>query len=370
MVQEQNNFSQKAKKYSLIKYTLSALETIFLLFLIFSFTINGFSKHIVRIIESFAGWGPLLLAIYLSFLYIGYAILTFPFSIYRGYILEHKFSLSRQSFKEWFLDYLKGQAISFLISLLVVSVFYILLKTSAQLWWLYISLFWIFFSIVLAKLLPIVIIPLFFKYKNISDGALKDRILRLAEKMKIRLLDIFEIDFSRKTAKANAALVGWGKTKRVILADTLKDKYTYDEIEVILAHEFAHFRLKHLIKLILINSLVTLSVFYFIYKTNSIVLGFFGFASISDIAALPVIFLYFVFFSIIFTPLQNYLSRMMERNADKMAIENTVFKDAFISLMEKLSTQNLSDRNPNPIIKFFFFDHPPIDERIRAAKAG
>jgi STE24 endopeptidase len=192
--------------------------------------------------------------------------------------------------------------------------------------------------------------------------------MRLAEKMKVKILDCFEIDFSKKTLKANAAFVGFGNTRRVLLADTLKDKYSHDEIEVILAHEFSHYRLKHIFKLIAINSLVTIFIFYIIFKTNTTVLSIFRFDSLTDLAALPIVFLYFMIFGIILGPLENYLSRLFEKNADRMSLEITGLKDAFISTMEKLSAQNLADRNPHPLIKFIFFDHPSIEERIKMAR--
>lgn len=222
---------------------------------------------------------------------------------------------------------------------------------------------------ILARLVPIIIIPLFFKYKKLSDEVLRQRILNLAKKMKIKLLDVFEIDFSKKTLKANAAFVGMGKTRRVILADTLKDKYTPEEIEVILAHEFAHYKMKHLLKLILLNSLVTLGCFYLIFRTSGSVLAAFGFSSLSDIAALPVVIIYFTLFGIITQPLTNLISRRFEKDADIAALKVTQNKDAFISMMNKLADQNLADRNPHPLIKFYFFDHPPISERISLAQA-
>lgn len=216
--------------------------------------------------------------------------------------------------------------------------------------------------------MPILIIPLFFKYRALSDNQLRQRILNLAHKMGVKILDVFEIDFSKKTLKANAAFVGMGRTKRVILADTLKDKYTYDEIEVILAHEFAHYRLRHLIKLIFINSITIILSFYLIYKTSDYVLGRFGLFSLSDISGLPIVLMYFVILGMITQPLENYLSRRFERNADLLALKTTDLKEAFISMMDKLSAQNLADRSPAKIIKIFFFDHPPIDERIEMAK--
>jgi STE24 endopeptidase len=268
---------------------------------------------------------------------------------------------------EWFKDQLKAAALSYTILLIVFLVFYYVIKNFIHSWWLVISVFWVFFNIVLTKLFPILVIPIFFKYKKLTDESLRLKILKLAGKMKVRVLDCFEIDFSKKTLKANAALVGMGRSRRVILADTLKDKYTPDEIEVILAHEFAHHRLRHIWKLLAMNSLATLIYFYLIYISSDFLLRFFGLGSLWDIASLPVVLLCFILLSLVTQPLSNYISRRFEINADKMALSVTGFKKAFVSTMDKLAEQNLADRSPHPLIKFLFFDHPPIDERIAMA---
>ena len=358
----------KAKLYSNIKYSLDIFGIICTLILLLLFLESGLSRSLVRYLNT-AAPGFLILPLYLLIVSLGYYLLDFPFNFYQSHLLEHKFSLSNQSLKSWFSDQLKAGLLSYLISLILVSAFYFILRHKPDTWWLAISIFWILFSVILAKLMPIVIIPLFFKYKKLSDENLRERLMQLAEKMKVKVLDCFEIDFSKKTLKANAAFVGIGNTRRVILADTLKDKYSYDEIEVILAHEFAHYQLKHLLKLVVVNSIITLIVFYLIFRTNVYTLNFFGLSSLNDLAALPVILIYFIIFGIITQPLEAFISRSFERSADSLALETTGLKDAFISTMDKLSQQNLSDRNPNPIIKFFFFDHPPIDERIRMARS-
>ncbi|MDD5662145.1 MAG: M48 family metallopeptidase [Candidatus Omnitrophica bacterium] len=356
----------RAKQYSNIKYTLEIAGIIYTLVIITLFLKSGLSQWFVLALSK-TQLTFLLLPLYLLIVSLGYYLLVLPFNFYQTYVLEHKFSLTTQPLADWFKDQFKSGVISYLIILILVSAFYFILKYNPDTWWLAVSIFWIFFSIVLAKLLPVVIIPLFFKYKKLSDGDLRQRIMRLAGKMKVKVLDCFEIDFSKKTLKGNAAFVGIGNTRRVILADTLKDKYNYDEIEVILAHEFAHYQLKHLLKLILVNSIITLAVFYLIFRTNAYILNLFGLSSLSDLAGLPVVLVYFIVFGIVTQPLEAFISRSFERSADSVALEATGLKDAFISTMDKLSQQNLSDRNPHPLIKFFFFDHPPIDERIKAA---
>lgn len=356
-----------AKSYSRQKYALSIIDIIYSIALILIFLGSGLSLSLEVFLKSSGLPKYLLSPVFFLAISLLYYLLNLPFNFYSSFILEHRFNLTKQKIGAWQLDQLKGAVLAYTISLILILTFYWVLGRFNQ-WWLVISAFWIIFSIVLAKLTPILIIPLFFKYKKLEDEILRQRILNLAAKMGVVILDVFEIDLSKKTLKANAAFTGLGKTRRVLLADTLKDKYSHDEIEVILAHEFAHYRLGHILKLIAVNSLVTLGLFYLIFRTSGNALSIFKLNSLIQLAGLPLIFLYFILFGIIMQPLEAFVSRFFEREADDLALKITCAKEAFISLMEKLAEQNLADRNPHPLIKFFFFDHPPIDERIRMAK--
>ncbi|MDD5128448.1 MAG: M48 family metallopeptidase [Candidatus Omnitrophica bacterium] len=357
-----------AKSYSQQKYFLSIIDTFYGIALILLFLGTGLCLFLEDFIRSLGLSGYLATSVFLLIILFIYYFLSLPFNFYAGYTLEHKFNLSKQKISSWWLDQFKSGVLAYIILLVLILCFYWILVKFDQ-WWLVVSVFWIVFSVLLAKLTPVLIIPLFFKYKKLEDEVLRQRIFDLAQKMQVKLLDVFEIDFSKKTLKANAAFTGMGKTKRVILADTLKDKYTHEEVEAILAHEFAHFQRKHILKLIIINSLLTLGLFYLIFKTNSYFLGAFKLNSLGQLASLPLVFLYFMLFGVFLQPLEAYVSRRFEREADALALKTTRNKEAFVSLMDKLASQNLADRNPHPLIKFFFFDHPPIDERIKAAKS-
>jgi len=356
-----------AKSYSHQKYTLAIIDIFYSITLVLIFLGSGFSLRLENALRSFNLPKYLLVAVFLLISSIIFYVFNFALNFYSSFSLEHKFNLTKQKLGAWCVDQLKSGIISYIISLILILSFYWVLSKFNQ-WWLVISIFWIIFSVVLAKLTPILIIPIFFKYKKLDDQILRQRILNLASKMQIKLMDVFEIDLSKKTLKANAAFCGIGKTKRVLLADTLKDKYNHNEIEVILAHEFAHYQLRHIIKLILLNSFVTLGLFYLIFKTSTYTLGIFKLNSLTQLASLPLVFLYFMLFGIIMQPLEAFISRRFEREADSLALKVTGTNEAFISLMEKLAAQNLSDRNPHLLIKLFFFDHPPIDERIKIAK--
>ncbi len=356
-----------AKSYSHRKYALSIIDIIYSITLLLIFLGSGFSLSLETFLKNINLSDYLLPAAFLLISSLLYYVLNLPLNFYASFTLEHKFNLTKQKAGAWWLDQLKSAILGYIISLILVLSFYWVLGKFIH-WWLVISVFWIFFSVVLARLTPILIIPLFFKYKKLDDEFLRQRIFNLAAKMRIKLLDVFEIDFSKKTLKANAAFTGMGKSKRVLLADTLKDKYSHDEIEVILAHEFAHYRLGHIIKLIILNSLLTLGLFYLIFRTSGHALAIFKLNSLAQLASLPLVFLYFILFGIIMAPLEALVSRLFEKEADNLALKVTGAKEAFISLMEKLAGQNLADRNPHPLIKFFFFTHPPIDERINSAK--
>ena len=364
----QDRLSLRSRQYSTIKYSLSIIELVFILLLLFVFLAFGFSSFLAKGLKVLVPGDFLALGLYLFIIYAVYYILSFPLNFYHNFILEHQFQLTRQSVKDWFFDQFKAGALYYAISLILLEVFFVSVKNQPRDWWWIISIFWIFSSLVLAKLAPVLIIPLFFKYKKLSDEELRQRIIKLSRKMKLPILDVYQIDLSRKTAKGNAALVGFGNTRRVILGDTLKNKYTPEEIEVILAHEFAHQKSAHLFKLIIAGALSTTICFFLIYKTSFHVLGLFGLEGLDDIAALPVTFIYLALSGMIFKPWENFLSRKFENDADKIAIASTGLKDAFISTMDKLAAQNLADRNPNPWVKMFFFDHPPIDERIKLAR--
>lgn len=304
---------ERAKDYSRRKYALAIIETLYLLLLLGLFLGLGLSKAIAHGISRFGLPAYMVLPAYLLLIYVLYWCLNFPLNFYHSFRLEHKFSLSNQKLKDWLQDQLKSGLITYIISLILLGSFYFILKNSPHTWWLVVSGLWIFFSVILSKLTPIVIIPLFFKYKKLEDEGLRQRIIQLAEKMQVGILDVFEIDFSKKTLKANAAFVGIGSTRRVLLADTLKEKYSTDEIEVILAHEFAHYRMRHLLKLIMVNSLAIILSFYCIFRTSGYFLNIFGLVSLSDIAALPLIMLYLITVSLVLGPFENYISRRLEK---------------------------------------------------------
>jgi STE24 endopeptidase len=192
--------------------------------------------------------------------------------------------------------------------------------------------------------------------------------MRLADQTGARVRGVFRINMSKETKKANAALVGLGKTRRIIIGDTLLDNFNNDEIEVVLAHELGHHKKMHLWKLLAFGTIITFIGLYLADVIMKKYLSYFGFNDISDIGAFPLLCLLVLGFSLLAMPLQNGFSRYLESRADMFALKTTRMPEAFISTMEKLARQNLSDTTPSRFIETIMYNHPPVAKRIKMAQ--
>lgn len=357
-----------AKKYQSAKIRLFFIElaVTIIYFLVFQFSgISRLTKsYVLRFFENQA----LIIIGYLFIFGAIYYLINFPIKFYSGFLLEHKYALSNQKFSGWLKDEAKATLISSAIFLMFVELFYYLLKISQGLWWLWMALIWFFFSIFFARIFPVLILPLFYKYKDIDNLNLKQALIDLAKRSGIEVLDVFQIDLSRKTKKANAGLIGLGKTKRIVLADNLTADYNEAQIKTVLAHELGHYKLGHMWKLLIFGAIISLVNFYIVFLSANYIIRILGIPHIYDIETFPAISLILALFSFATLPLCNGYSRKLEREADAFSLANTKDKGAFISCMQRLAQQNLSDPSPNRFIEILFYDHPPISKRIKFAQ--
>jgi len=261
----------------------------------------------------------------------------------------------------------KSAALSLSLFLVFMHVLYVFLRHFERTWWVWIAFFWFFATVLLAKITPILIMPLFFKYSELEKG-IKKRVILLSKKCRIKILNVYKIDFSKKTNKLNAAVTGLGRTRRVVLADNLVRDFTGEEIDGVLAHEFGHHRFRHMWKLMAFGLISTSFSFFAVYLASSGMITFLGGENIHDIKIFPAILMVLFITGFMVLPLQNAFSRKLEREADIFALKITKNKTAFISLMEKLARKNLADPAPSKIIKLLFYTHPPISERIALAE--
>ncbi len=306
--------------------------------------------------------------LYFLFFSLYSLVLSFPMSVYSGFILEHQYQLSNQTFFSWLWEWLKKQILGFVISTPLVLLLYILIWNFQTSWWFLGWVGYAIFSLVLGKLFPVVIVPLFYKYSPIQDQVLKARIEALANRFDLKIRNISSLNLSKTTKKVNAAFTGFGKTKRVILGDTLLESFNHDEIETVLAHELGHCKNHDIWKQFIFGAILSLAGFWLAYQLLNGLSTQLGYEGAGDVRSFPLFSLIFFVFGLIMSPAGNTFSRYAENKADQFALEATKNKSSFISAMQKLSDMNLADPNPNPLIEFLLYDHPSIGKRIRMAE--
>ncbi len=359
---------KEAKRYNSISRWISISELILAIFFLLVL-LSGLSHKIRDFAEGLFTSEFLVIFFYLFLVGTVYEILTFPLNLYSGFTLEHKFDLSKQKLRSWFSDHLKSLALSFVLGLSLVELLYFFIRNFPSFWWFVSALFFVLFFIVLAKIFPLVILPLFYKFEPLEDLDLKNRLVALAKETKSKVIGVFKWGLSEKTKKANAALTGWGKTKRIILSDTLLNDYTPDEIETVLAHELGHWRKKHLWKGMGLQIILSFLGWWVAFRLLSSLSGYFKLHDVYDIAGLPLIILVFSVLSLLFLPWANLYSRRNELEADLFALRLTKNPEAFISAIEKLTSQNLAEYQPNKVIQFIFHSHPSTAKRIELAES-
>lgn len=359
---------ERAKKYWGIKRRLFLIDVLLNAVLLYAVIFSRASIILRNMAMGITSNPFAYTALYLAWLATFLFIATFPLEYYEGFVLEHRFLLSPLPFIKWLKRYIKRAIIGSVITLIVVEAVYFLLRRYPENWWALAGVAWVLFTIILTRLAPVVIIPIFYKYSALDNEELKKRLMALADKTGARVRDVFRINMSKETRKANAALVGIGRTRRIIIGDTLLDNFTPDEIEVVLAHELGHHKKLHIWKLLAFGTVITYVGLYFADMIMKEYLRYFGFNDISDIGAFPLLCLLLLGFSLLAMPLQNGFSRYLERRADRFALKTTKMPDAFISTMTKLARQNLSDTTPNRFIEIVMYNHPPVAKRIRMAE--
>jgi len=366
---------QKAREYAHIRRQLSfvgiGIAAIGILFIFWSGLDIALRDWLQPLSwQPLRGWYPLQVLLYFLVLMLGYEVLTAPLAYYGGYVLPHRYGLSTMTLPAWLADLFKGLVLSLILEALAVEVIYVLLATQPQIWWLWTALILLFFTVIMANLAPVLILPIFYKFTPLPEGELTRRLLALAERAHTRVRGVFSMQMSRKTTAANAALMGLGNTRRIVLGDTMLDRYTPDEIEVVLAHELGHHVHHDLWKLIISQSILTLGGLYLVnlalhwaVDTQHYYLG------LADPATMPFLLLVTAIFGLVVMPISNGLSRAIEYQADEYALQTTKMVGAFKSAMTRLANQNLADIEPSPLIEFLFHDHPAISKRLKLADA-
>lgn len=349
----------------------------------FGFLTSAFSTVLTVLVLSFGGFGlldsflrgyvdnPILLSLaFFGVLFVLSDIVNTPFSYYSTFVIEEKFGFNKTTLKTFMVDKLKGYLLTVIIGgILGYALLWIVHQLGAN-FWLYALALVATFILIMNLFYTSLILPLFNKLKPLEEGELKDKIMSYAKEVSFPLDNIFVIDGSKRSTKANAFFSGIGKKKKIVLYDTLIEKHSHEELVAVLAHEVGHFKKKHIVLSLVLSVLQMAVTFYvlslFVFSENlSIALG----------GREMAIHLNFIAFGLLYTPISrltglfmNALSRKNEFEADAYAV-NTYEGKPLMEALKKLSVSTLSNLTPHPAYVFAHYSHPPLLQRLNAMEA-
>ena len=361
---------KKSQEYKKTNYKFGLLTSTFSIVLTLGFLFFGGFEWLDTIARSVADNTIVIALVFFAMIMIGSDVITMPFGYYKTFVIEEKFGFNKTTKTTFFLDKLKGYAMMAIIGGGITALIIWFFEWAGTNFWIYawalVGLFTLFMNLFYSRL----IVPLFNKQKPLEAGTLKSKIEGYAHKVGFEIKNIFVIDGSKRSTKANAYFSGFGQEKRVTLYDTLINDLDEDEIVAVLAHEVGHYKRHHIIFNIVVSILLTGFTLFLLslFINNPEVSKAIGVSKPSFHAAL-------IGFGILYSPISeitglimNYLSRKFEYQADDFA-KNTFAAKPLITSLKKLSKNSLSNLTPHPAYVFMHYSHPPLIARVRNLKA-
>ncbi|MFJ8086934.1 M48 family metallopeptidase [Lysinibacillus sp. NPDC095746] len=354
-------------EYSKIRNFLFFVATPLEWLIYFIILTMGVSRYFEKVATSQTKWKLLQNASYLFLLSFLLYVVLFPLDYYR-YNLSKTYGISTQGFSSWMRDGIIDFWVNFGMSLIIVSVLYWLIKKSAKRWWLYAWLLTIPFTIFVMFIQPVVIDPLYNDFYPLKNKELEEKILSIAAQANIPAEHVYEVNMAEKTNALNAYVTGIGSNSRIVLWDTTLNRLTDNEILFIMAHEMGHYVEKHIYFGIAGYLLLSLLGLWLTAKCLRWFIGRYGqvlkIKKIGDISSYPLFLLLTSVLLFASSPLSNYISRYQENRADQYAISLTGDRESAITAFQKLTISGLSEVNPQLLVKWFRYTHPPMLERI------
>jgi STE24 endopeptidase len=360
--------SSEAREYNRLQRRLTLADAALGLAMLAIILVTGWSAIFRNYTFRIAGSANYVLALFLYVLLLSVIsrVLSFPLDYY-GFRVEHRYKLSNLSLRGWLFDEAKSYLLGLAFSAVLAQIIYLLIRRAPLYWWLWAWASFLILFVALAQLAPVLLFPIFYRFRALDNDALRERLTRLSERAGAKVRGVYEWKLSEKSKKANAALMGLGTTRRIVLADTLLANYTDDEIEAVLAHELGHHVHRHIAKSIVMQALI--SFFGFWVVKTMLRRSYPGwFSGQTDFANLPLILLVATVISLLLLPLLNAYSRFNERQADQYAWKAIASIGPFLSAMNKLAAQNMAERVPSRWVEILFHSHPSISKRIKAAE--
>ncbi len=306
--------------------------------------------------------------VFVGFVALAYMVVGIPFDVYRTFVTETRFRFNRTTWRTFLADRAKGLALAVVIGGLLLSGVLLLFLHAGGFAWLLCWLTVVAFSLVSQWLGPALILPLFNRFEPMPDGELREAILRYADSVRFPLQNVYVIDGSRRSSRANAYFTGLGRNRRIALFDTLIQQHSTDEIISVLAHEVGHYRLRHVTKGLLLgiaHAGVAFLLLDFFLRQPGLYEAFY--------VAEPSVYTGLVFFALLYTPIEialsvfeNLLSRRHEFEADRFALQTAPTPGSLRKALERLHVSNLAHPNPHPLHVVLNYTHPPLAYRLQA----
>jgi len=360
--------SEKALRYYHSGLWLWFLDEVWALVVPAIILFTGLSARIRDLAQRLGrGWFftiGLYVVLYLALVYV----VDWPLAFYQGYLRQHAYGLSNQTFAKWMTDRLLSLGVSMVAGFAFAWVPYLLLARSPRNWWLYTAILSVPFLFFTVLIKPVWIDPLFNKFGPMKNQELERSILDLAGRVGIEGSRVFEVDKSVDTKAVNAYVTGFLQTKRIVLWDTLIDRLGKKELLFVMAHEMGHYVLGHVVRSILLSSIITLIGLYFVDRVGRLIIRKYSsvikFKSLADIASVPLFLMLLQISSVILAPVAYSYSRYQEHEADRFALDLTRTNHSGATSFTKLQQTNLSNPRPGLVYKIFRATHPSIGERI------
>jgi len=358
-----------AKRYENIKLLLDVVNGTAIPFAFcLTLFLSGTSSWITGSLETLSTSYWLSLWLYLVVFVILLQLVALPVGFYSGFVVDHRFHLSTQTIRGWAVDEMKGTGMEMAFGLLAGSVLYYLIR-STSFWWIIAAAVFAIFSILLSIILPFVILPIFYKVIPLADVKLKEELLQMTKKAGVNNIDrVLVADESRRSIRANAFFSGVGRSRSVVLFDTLLSNFTHREIITVVAHELGHYVNKDIWTEALTSGLLIVPPFFVANLALRSAVNSSTLATSIDPAGIPLLFAVLIGMNFLLQPVSNAISRIVERKADEFALKAADDPDAQASTERRLADLALSVDKPSRLVEALFYTHPPSSKRIKLAE--
>ena len=356
-----------ARQYHRRKDIYNLISKIFMISFLLVFFAKSIELKIFNLINIFTQIYEIKIILFVTVIYLLFALINNIINYFLFYRLNRKYELSNQNSREWLIDQVKSLILSLIFIYLASRTFLLLINNWPNFWWLIFTIIASIFTVLITFILPEVLLPIFYKLEPYPDTSLKKQLLNFISGLDVEVEEIYQINLSSKMNMANAAVIGLGNTQKIILGDTLDEKYSNDEIEAILAHEIAHYVNGDIFKNLLIQPVTMLITTILIYQIWPFLISWQGYESITSIYVLPLFWLTWGLLYWLLSPIQNYISRKYERAADSFSLKKIDDPSSLGTGLAKIADESLSKLNYNFYELLFKASHPSIGERVENA---